>query len=216
MLRSVLKLKTFKNKTVALIGVLCSTWALYPQSIWTKSWSLESLDHVVLALPYASTVSLSNHPDNTLVISYQTEGELQDQMGLRSQLDNQQLVLTEFRNPLLSNPGDKLSAHKVIASSIQIQAPSSLAIELNIKQGQLKVQGQYETLNIQMQTGNCYLDLQKTKGRLKTRSALVQIIHQDMQLWAKSQGKLLSCSTASTGVIFQILNLQGSVDCKAR
>lgn len=177
---------------------------------------MESLDHVALVLPYASAISLSNRLDNTLVISYQTDGELQDQMGLRSQSENRELLLTEFLNPLLSNPADKLSAHKVIASSIQIQAPSFLTIELNIKQGQLKVQGHYETLNIQIQTGSCHLDLQKTKGHLKTQSALVEIIHQEMQLQAESQGKLLSCSTATTDALFQIVNLQGSVNCKAR
>lgn len=216
MLRSVLKLKTFRNKTLALIGFFCGAWTLSSQSVWTKSWDMESLDHVALVLPYASAISLSNRLDNTLVISYQTDGELQDQMGLRSQSENRELLLTEFRNPLLSNPADKLSAHKVIASSIQIQAPSFLTIELNIKQGQLKVQGHYETLNIQIQTGSCHLDLQKTKGHLKTQSALVEIIHQEMQLQAESQGKLLSCSTATTDALFQIVNLQGSVNCKAR
>lgn len=216
MLRSVLKLKTFRNKTLALIGFFCGAWTLSSQSVWTKSWDMESLDHVALVLPYASAISLSNRLDNTLVISYQTDGELQDQMGLRSQSENRELLLTEFLNPLLSNPADKLSAHKVIASSIQIQAPPFLTIELNIKQGQLKVQGHYETLNIQIQTGSCHLDLQKTKGHLKTQSALVEIIHQEMQLQAESQGKLLSCSTATTDALFQIVNLQGSVNCKAR
>ena len=150
------------------------------------------------------------------MISYQTDGELQDQMGLHSQSENRELLLTEFRNPFLSNTGDKLSAHKVIASSIQIQAPPSLAIALDIKQGQLRAQGSFETLNIQMQTGSCYLDLQKTKGHLKTQSAQIEIIYQHMQLQAKSQGKLLSCSTARTDALFQIVNLQGSVNCKAR
>ena len=100
MLRSVLKLKTFRNKTLALIGFFCGAWTLSSQSVWTKSWDMESLDHVALVLPYASAISLSNRLDNTLVISYQTDGELQDQMGLRSQSENRELLLTEFRNPI--------------------------------------------------------------------------------------------------------------------
>ena len=85
MLRSVLKLKTFRNKTLALIGFFCGAWTLSSQSVRTISWGMESLDHVTLVLPYASAISLSNRLDNNLVISYQTDGELQDQMGLRSQ-----------------------------------------------------------------------------------------------------------------------------------
>jgi hypothetical protein len=85
MQRSVLKLKTFRNKTLALIGFFCGAWTLSSQSVRTKSWDMESLDHVALVLPLASAISLSNRLDNTLVISYQTDGELQDQMGLRSQ-----------------------------------------------------------------------------------------------------------------------------------
>lgn len=89
--------------------------------------------------------------------------------------------------------------------------PTQLEVNLQMKSGQLTVDGQFEQIQIQMEEGNCLLTLSQTDGRLLTRSAATLIYPKQMKVTTVSQ--TLSCSTSKTEHHFEIITRSGSISC---
>lgn len=134
-------------------------------------------------------------------------------MGMRANFSPQKLVLHEYRNPLLLEVQDKLAAHKIIASSLQISVPERMSVSLRMKNGQLIVEGQLAQLQIQIDEGNGILHLTQTQGWLQTQTAALQIYPEQMQVTAIDQ--TLSCSTNNAPYQFEIISRSGSINCKS-
>ena len=185
----------------------------FSQSVISRSWPISGFESVSIELPFAEDFQLSNHTENTVVMSYMSSGEYQDQMRIRSSVTADILQLTEFRNPFLNRPNDKLATHKVIATQMTLKIPHSLAVFLEMEEGKIQIQGQYQQLDVLVRSGVCLLDLTATPGQLKTLSAGIKITHREMTLTVQSNQKKIDCSIDSDKVLFEVVNLRGKVDC---
>ena len=185
--------------------------SLTAQSSRQYAWSATDLQLVTLNVPFCGQLQLQSHAKNTIELSYQSEGEYQDQMGIRANLNGLTLGLNEYQNPLFQKRQDKLAAHKIVASRLRVLLPTHLEIDLQMKSGQLTVDGQFEQIQIQMEEGNCLLTLSQTDGRLLTRSATTLIYPKQMKVTTVSQ--TLSCSTSKTEHHFEIITRSGSISC---
>ena len=61
----------------------------FSQSVISRSWPVSGFESVSIELPFAEDFQLSNHTENTVVMSYTSSGEYQDQMRIRSSVTSE-------------------------------------------------------------------------------------------------------------------------------
>ena len=139
----------------------------FSQSVISRSWPISGFESVSIELPFAEDFQLSNHTENTRRNVLYVFWGIPRQMRIRSSVTADILQLTEFRNPFLNRPNDKLATHKVIATQMTLKIPHSLAVFLEMEEGKIQIKGQYQRLDVLVRSEVCLLDLTATPGQLK-------------------------------------------------
>ena len=169
-----------------LIGCLfvCS---LYGQNQHKLLWEADAFDLISLELPFANTVVVSTSLDNTIVLEYQTEGEYKNHLVLRSFQVGKTLQLVEQKGPSFNAFHDKLSAHKVWASTLKLLLPDHFSLKLIAQNSRLDIQGNYNALNLQLYEGEIMLKGQKITGEVKTNKADIRLFGDSHKAHAQSK-----------------------------
>ena len=119
-------------------------------------------------LPFASSVKIQPTNEPTILLRYHTEGEYQNTLLLVRKLLGRTLSLKENRSPDFTAHQDKLSAHKVIASSFVLTVPEDVALEFNITQADVRVEAPLQHLDLSLGEGNVTIASPKVFGRVRT------------------------------------------------
>ena len=119
------------------IGCLLFCSLLIGQMQQRKTWDASTIESIHLEFPWASSITINTHDDPRIEAQYQTEGEYQDLYLLKSSVVGVRFYLEEYQRPNWNNPGDKLSAHKVVANMISLTIPKGLYLSLCAKETQL-------------------------------------------------------------------------------
>ncbi len=169
-----------------LIGCLfvCS---LYGQNQRKLLWEADAFDLISLELPFANTVVVSTSLDNTIVLEYQTEGEYKNHLVLRSFQAGKTLQLVEQKGPSFNAFHDKLSAHKVWASTVKLFLPDHFNLQLEAQNSRLDIQGNFNALNLQLYEGKIILKGQKITGEVKTNKADIHLFGESHKAHAQSK-----------------------------
>ena len=144
---------------------------LFGQTQLHKKWDASAIETIHLDFPWASSIAISTHDDPNIEAHYQTEGEYQDLYFLKSSAVGMHFYLEEYQRPNWNNPGDKLSAHKVVANMIWLTIPKGLDLSLSAKEAQLNCSGEYANLKIRMEHGAAIFNIKKPKGSIQSLSA---------------------------------------------
>ena len=149
-----------------LIGCLfvCS---LYGQNQHKLLWEADAFDLICLELPFANTVVVSTTLDNTIALEYQTEGEYKNHLVLRTFQVGKTLQVVEQKGPSFNAFNDKLSAHKVWASTLKLFLPDHFNLQLEAQNSLLEIQGNFNALSLQLYEGEILLKGQKITGEVK-------------------------------------------------
>jgi len=89
------------------------------------------------------------------------------------------LQLVEQQAPSFINHHDKLSAHKVWASRLEIVLPEGLPLQLKAEVAQLNFKGNFTQLFVFLREGSLEITGQKIKGKLETQKADVMLYGQE-------------------------------------
>ena len=135
------------------IGCLLFCSLLFGQMQQRKTWDASTIESIHLEFPWASSITINTHDDPRIEAQYQTEGEYQDLYLLKSSVVGVRFYLEEYERPNWNNPGDKLSAHKVVANMISLTIPEGLYLSLFAKETQLNCSGEYENLTVRLEHG---------------------------------------------------------------
>lgn len=144
---------------------------LFGQTQQRKTWDASTIESIHLDFPWASSIAINTHNDSVIEAHYQTEGEYQDLYLLKSSIVGVHFYLEEYQRPNWNNPGDKLSAHKVVANMISLTIPEGLYLLLSAKETQLNCSGDYANLKIRMEHGAAIFDVKNPKGSIQSLSA---------------------------------------------
>ena len=88
--------------------------------------------------------------------------------------ENTTLIITETTNPLVSGYNDKLSAHKVFASTLSLFLPQNLSLRVKAKSASMEVNGGFYEVSLFLEEGKLILNSPYMKGTVTTRSADVE------------------------------------------
>ena len=157
-----------------LIGCLfvCS---LYGQNQHKLLWEADAFDLICLELPFANTVVVSTTQDNTIALEYQTEGEYKNHLVLRTFQVGKTLQVVEQKGPSFNAFNDKLSAHKVWASTLKLFLPDHFNLQLEAQNSRLDIQGNFNALKLQLYEGDIMIKGQKITGEVKTNKADIHL-----------------------------------------
>ena len=157
-----------------LIGCLfvCS---LYGQNQHKLLWEADAFDLICLELPFANTVVVSTTLDNTIALEYQTEGEYKNHLVLRTLKVGKTLQVVEQKGPSFNAFNDKLSAHKVWASTLKLFLPDHFNLQLEAQNSRLDIQGNFNALKLQLYEGDIMIKGQKITGEVKTNKADIHL-----------------------------------------
>lgn len=160
---------------------------LYGQNQHQLLWEAPAFDQIKLELPFANTIVVSTSLDNNIVLEYQTEGEYKNHLIIRSFQIGKSLHLVEQKGPSFNAFHDKLSAHKVWASTLKLFLPEYYKLQLKAQNARLEIKGNFNNLSLNLHEGEVVLKGKEIRGNIKTHKAGVSLM--GMNLKASAQSK---------------------------
>ncbi len=117
-----------------------------------------------------ATIETSN-----IEIVMQSEGELSTEIILKTTLSNDTLyVKTEFQ-PFFKFSNNKLSAHKVVATTLKIIMPNTKNLNVNSDIANIYINGSFKQLNASLREGSIFTDLKNTNVKISAHSGNINL-----------------------------------------
>lgn len=176
----------------------------------------DDVTQITIVLPFSASFELTNRSDNSIQLRYSSEGEYQEQLGIKSRIEDEILFLREYLNPLFKAPNDKLGAHKVIATKLSLSVPKNSILQLKMQQGLLKANGEFKELLVELYSGECQLNLENTTGLFKSDFARLLLNPDQMGVIHQPSGTSLPCSSEQSEAQFEIISQLSLVNCIPR
>jgi len=126
-------------------------------------------------LPFANTITVQATTTNFVEVIHSTEGEYQKDVVLRYFIDGKTIRLEEQLSPSFTPFHDKLSAHKVMASTFEIHYPEQLVFGIKAGTAKMMLKGIFTKLNIQLEDGLIELKSPFSSGRIRTNTAHINV-----------------------------------------
>ena len=115
--------------------------AVFGQQQQSYRWEVDALAHISLSLPFANSISVRTAKTNFVEVVYTTEGEYQKETLLSHFVDKKTVRLKEQLNPVFTPFKDKLSAHKVMATTLEISYPEQSSLSLTAGTAKIILEG---------------------------------------------------------------------------
>lgn len=170
-----------------LLAVFLLAWPLFGQNASHLSWPAEKISSLQLILPYANQVEIIGEVRATIEIRYITEGEYQNELRLSPTPIGNELHIEEQLSPSFDPFHDKLSAHKVMASTLQIKLPTTKTLSLQIQQAKSTIQGKIKKLVLKQNEGNVAILSAGIKGTILTNKAPIVLHNGNQNVFAVSK-----------------------------
>ena len=142
---------------------------LSAQTVVQKSINSEEEYFIQILAEQCFSVELNTTNSSEIIVEARMEGEYQDDLWVPIRQDGSTLTISTSFNPLFEHPNDKLSAHKVVAIALKISIPKGQRVQLLGTIADVKIQGFYRELDVQLSTGKCTLDIRGEKASVKTQ-----------------------------------------------
>lgn len=160
---------------------------LYGQNQHKLLWEASAFDLISLELPFANTVVVSTSLDNNIALEYQTEGEYKNHLVMRSFQIGKSLQLVEQKGPSFNAFHDKLSAHKIWASTLKLFLPEHFKLQLEAQNARLEINGNLSDLSLKLHEGEVVLKGQEIRGNIETHKAAVWLFGESHKASAQSK-----------------------------
>ena len=160
---------------------------LYGQNQHQLLWDAAAFDQIKLELPFANTIVVSTSLEDNIVLEYQTEGEYKNHLIIRSFQIGKSLQLVEQKGPSFNAFHDKLSAHKVWASTLKLFLPEYFKLQLKAQNARLEMKGNFNDLSLKIHEGEVILKGQDISGNIETHNAGVRLFGDSHKASAQSK-----------------------------
>ena len=175
-------------------------------------WEVAALEQISLSLPFANSISVLATKTNFVEVVYKTEGEYQKAVVLSRFIDENTVRIEEQLNPGFSPFQDKLSAHKVMATTLKISYPEKSSLSLMANSARVDLDGLFPQLAIQLDEGSLYLNSSFSRGKVKTNSAHIYAEELENTVFAFSKkGKITGQTTAKKNATLLLESKRGNI-----
>ena len=150
---------------------------LSAQTLVQKSINSEEEYFIQILAEQCFRVDISTTNSSEVIVEARMEGEYQDDLWVPIRQDGSTLTISTSFNPLFKHPNDKLSAHKVVAIALKISIPEGQRVQVIGTIANVKIQGRYRDLDVQLSTGKCTLDIRGEKASVKTQKGDIVLMN---------------------------------------
>ena len=195
-----------------LLAVFLLSTPLLGQNSVVQSWPANEISSLQLQLPYANRIEIIGESRTTIEAEYLAEGEYQNDLRLNAVLQKEQLILTEQLSPNFNPYHDKLSAHKVMASTLKLKVPEKIALSLAVENAQTQLTGIIKQLELKQNEGNVSLESTAIEGQVWTNKANIQLDDTIQGVFAASKkGKLVGGFTSKEKARLLLYSNSGNI-----
>lgn len=185
---------------------------LYGQNQHKLFWEAAGFDLISLELPFANTIVVSTSLDNSIALDYQTEGEYKNHLVMRSFQMGKSLQLVEQKGPSFNAFHDKLSVHKVWASTLKLFLPEHFKLQLKVRNARLEINGNFSNLSLKLHEGEVILKGQDISGNIETHNAGVRLFGDSHKASAQSKyGSIYGPFNQSVQSQLHITSVKGNI-----
>jgi len=188
--------------------------ALGAQRTAQKTWLDLNITDLVVNVPWASNV-LFTGTDNFsgIQMKYRSDGEYQNRTVLTSKVVGRTLYITESPTPNTPELNDKLSAHKLISTKIELMFSSNISFNLKSNDAKVNGKGKMKNINLDLKSGYCELSNWDAPGSVTTQNASVNVISEKTAVSGESKNGIVILPMTENGLLpfLKINSLNGDI-----
>ena len=125
-------------------------------------------------------------------LTYGSFGEYQTASTITFSKSDDVLIAHEKTNPNFEFISDKLSAHKLYATTATLLVPSGLDLQIMVENCQVVIKGDLDHLNLQLKSGYCSFEATTLKSSIKSIHANICVPNNNVNVNAMSKYGLVS------------------------
>ena len=187
-------------------------FVLAGQNIQWKNWETTALTQLELHLPYASKISITTSSEQFIRVLYRAEGEYQNDFLLQKKREGKRLIVKEIPAPQKLFYNDKLSAHKVVATQVELVLPESLALQLFAQEAMLFWEGNHPEIALELRRGKAVIKAERLQGKIKTAKADVVLYGLEGSVEIKcGSGRCINNHAKDESKLLEISSSQGDI-----
>ena len=152
-----------KRLFVSWVFLILAFAKAYPQdnTANTINSSITGRDFEVVDIVFDTYVALEigNSEDGSIHLFEKENGEYKDAVQVRSVIENDSLKLRSTPSLSFEFPQDKLSAHKVINTSLKLLIPEGKKVIINVREATVLCEGNFKSIYVNQLSGTCKLKI---------------------------------------------------------
>ncbi|MGB3591759.1 MAG: hypothetical protein WBA16_08780 [Nonlabens sp.] len=133
----------------------------------------EEIKKVIVILDSYIDLEINTSSKSSIEIDETRGGEYYNARTLQTEFKGNKIFITDPVLPAYTIPNDKLAAHKVMDSKVELRIPEGLDLVIECQNASIKIEGSYSNLSINQQGGTCNLSRISSDIKFESISAVV-------------------------------------------
>jgi hypothetical protein len=146
----------------------------FSQKLLEKTLDASEIENIVIDANAVYSLSIISEKTNQISIKTKVAGEFYENVLVTTTISKNTLKISTAFSPHFVVENDKLAAHKVLSIEMWLVIPEFLNVSINSELASVIGTGNYEMLQIALETGSC--NLHKFYGNARVRTKLGDIV----------------------------------------
>ena len=156
------------------------------QKLVKKVIASPDTQHIQIDTKNCYQVNLKTSSSRELLVKASIEGEYLKDLVVKIEEKGKNVMVSTGFLPNFISPNDKLSAHKVISISLDIEIPEYSNVQSFGTNSSITAEGKYKSLQVTLSDGNCILKNVIEKAEVRTQKGNITIFAKKGNIDAKS------------------------------
>ncbi|MCY4160628.1 MAG: hypothetical protein OXE77_02050 [Flavobacteriaceae bacterium] len=151
------------------------------------------MSHAEFHLPWVHQLEIiGSNASTEIEFIYGGFGEYQTASTITFRQSNEVLIAREKTNPNFKFVGDKLSAHKLYATTATLFVPSGLNLHIMVGDCQVTIKGTLDHIHLQLKSGYCSFEAMTVKSSIESINANICVLNKMVNVNANSKHGIVS------------------------
>lgn len=211
-----LKIEAYFCKTmfirVVYIIFLGFSFQLQAQKVIEKSIDAKAINTLIIDGNTIFRINIETLNTNVILAKTRSEGEYGEHNILATKVQNDTLFVSSKLQPFFTDSNNKSTAHKVIATDLDLVIPQHLSIYIKSDIATTNLQGVYNDITIELINGNCILKSYAGNAIINTIHGYIDVQTRDAKIEAFTKnGNITSVNFFQNEFILKLNSINGNI-----
>lgn len=211
------KIKSGKTnfKTFLLSFSLFFSVFVIAQNTSSETFSDKNISGIVINGNQIFNINIKTSDTKNILVKSLTDGEYQNDFKVFSEIKQNQLYIELKRVTLEEKPNDKLSVHKVIAATLELQIPENFKVSVKSDIGSVKANGIFDEIKINLLQGGCNINGTAKIANIKTINENIDVFTKNAIISTDSKSGLVDFPKDILGFnLWKLTTVSGNITVK--